>query len=50
MPELPEVETVVRELNKEICGDSISAVEIFRSNPIVQGDLEVFQNQLKGRT
>ncbi len=50
MPELPEVETVVRELNKEICGDSISAVEIFRSNPIIQGDLDVFQNQLEGRT
>ena len=43
MPELPEVETVVRELSNEICGDSISSVEIFRSNPIVQGDLEAFQ-------
>ena len=50
MPELPEVETVVRELSNEICGDSISSVEIFRSNPIVQGDLETFQQQLIGRT
>ncbi len=50
MPELPEVETVVRELNDEICGDSITSVEIFRSNPIVQGDLEAFQNQLIGRS
>ena len=50
MPELPEVETVVRELSDEICRDSISSVEIFRSNPIVQGDLEAFQQQLSGRT
>ena len=46
MPELPEVETVVRELSNEICGDSISSVEIFRSNPIVQGDMEAFQHQI----
>ena len=49
MPELPEVETVVRELREEICGDIISSVEIFRSNPIVQGDLDRFQEQLCGR-
>ena len=49
MPELPEVETVVRELSNEICEDSISSVEIFRNNPIVQGDLEAFQKQLIGR-
>ena len=49
MPELPEVETVVRELSKKICGDSISSVDIFRNNPIVQGDLEAFQKQLIGR-
>ena len=46
MPELPEVETVVRELREEICGDIISSVEIFRNNPIVQGDLDTFQEQL----
>ena len=46
MPELPEVETVVRELREEICGDIISSVEIFRKNPIVQGDPETFQEQL----
>ena len=49
MPELPEVETVVRELREEICGDTITSVEIFRSNPIVQGDLDAFQEQLSGR-
>ena len=48
MPELPEVETVVRELSNKICGDSISSVDIFRNNPIVQGDLETFQKQLIG--
>ena len=50
MPELPEVETVVCELRDEISGDSISSVDVFRSNPIVQGDLEAFQQQLSGRT
>ena len=49
MPELPEVETVVRELREEICGDIISSVEIFRSNPITQGDLDAFQERLCGR-
>lgn len=46
MPELPEVETVVRELREEICGDVILSVEIFRKNPIVQGDLDAFQEKL----
>ena len=50
MPELPEVETVVRELRDEICGDAIIFVEIFRKNPIVQGDLDIFQNELCGMT
>ena len=49
MPELPEVETVVRELREEICGDIFSSVKIFRSNPIIQGDLDAFQEQLNGR-
>ena len=50
MPELPEVETVVRELRDEICGDAIISVEIFRKNPIVQGDLDIFRNELCGMT
>ena len=49
MPELPEVETVVRELRGELSGDVITSVEIFRSNPIVQGDCDLFQEQLRGR-
>ena len=50
MPELPEVETVVRELREEVCGDAISSIEIFRKNPIVQGDLDAFQEKLCGFT
>ena len=46
MPELPEVETVVRELRGELRGDVITSVEILRSNPIVQGDCDLFQEQL----
>ena len=49
MPELPEVETIVRELRNEISGDKISSVDIFRKNPIVQGDLVKFQQDLNGR-
>ena len=48
MPELLEVETVVRELREEICGDAIISVEIFRKNPIVQGDLDSFRDKLCG--
>ena len=50
MPELPEVETVVRELRREICGEVIQSIEIFRSNPIIQGDLEIFSKKLCGTT
>ena len=50
MPELPEVETVVRELRDEICGDAIISVEIFRKNSIVQGDLDIFRKELCGMT
>ena len=50
MPELPEVETVVKELREEICGDTILSIDIFRDNPIVQGDLDAFQKKLCGLT
>ena len=49
MPELPEVETIVKELRSEISGDIISTVEILRSNPIVQGNLDKFKLELKGK-
>jgi len=49
MPELPEVETIVKELRNEISGDIISTVEIFRRNPIIQGDLDKFKLELKDK-
>ena len=49
MPELPEVETIVKELRSEISGDKISTIEIFRSNPIIQGNIEKFKLELKGK-
>jgi len=49
MPELPEVETIVRELRNEIIGDKISSVDIFRINPIIQGDLVKFKQKLNGK-
>ena len=35
MPELPEVETIVRGLNEELYGETIDSLEIFRSDPII---------------
>ena len=49
MPELPEVETIVRSLNEELCGERIDSLEIFRSDPIVRGDPEIFNEFLCGR-
>jgi len=49
MPELPEVETIVRELSDEISGEIISSVKIFRRNPIVQGNIEKFKRDLSGK-
>lgn len=48
MPELPEVETVVRDLNKKIVGKKIKKVEIF--NPkIVKNRKKVFVDFLEGQ-
>ena len=49
MPELPEVETIVRELSDKIKGEIIASVKIFRSNPIIQGNLEKFKHDLNGK-
>ncbi len=35
MPELPEVETVVRGLNRKLTGRSISAIEVFRPGTVI---------------
>ncbi len=49
MPELPEVETIVLGLNEELYGETIDSLEIFRSDPIIQGDPEFFNEFLCGR-
>lgn len=50
MPELPEVETVVRGLRSQIVGETIDRVEILHPTLIVQGDRKVFRDRLLGRT
>ncbi|MGM9941401.1 MAG: bifunctional DNA-formamidopyrimidine glycosylase/DNA-(apurinic or apyrimidinic site) lyase [Bulleidia sp.] len=47
MPELPEVETVVRTLEHQISGACITDVEV-RYSPIINGDPEEFRNRLIG--
>jgi formamidopyrimidine-DNA glycosylase len=49
MPELPEVETVLRGLRKRAIGRRIVAVEVFHPG-IIDGDSEDFISQLEGRT
>ena len=49
MPELPEVETIVRGLDRQLRGETIDSLEIFRSDPIIQGDPESFSEFLCGR-
>ena len=48
MPELPEVETVVRTLEKQIAGEEILAVDV-RYAKIVEDDPKAFSRRLKGR-
>ena len=50
MPELPEVETVVRGLRSQIVGETIDRVEILHPTLIVQGDRKTFRDRLLGRT
>jgi formamidopyrimidine-DNA glycosylase len=49
MPELPEVETVLRGLRKRAVGRPIIAVEVLHSG-IIDGDCEDFISQIVGRT
>lgn len=46
MPELPEVETVLRTLEQRIKNQEILSIDIFWDNIIV-GDIDVFKEQLK---
>lgn len=48
MPELPEVETIKRDLEKVILNKKITAVEI-RKNKIVRGNLADFIKNIKGK-
>ena len=50
MPELPEVETVVRGLRSQIVGETIDRVEILHPTLIVQGDRKAFLDRLLERT
>lgn len=50
MPELPEVETVVRGLQKAVTECQITDVQVFRENPITPLSTDVFCQQLIGKT
>lgn len=49
MPELPEVETVVRTLENKIKGKKISSIDIYWNNIII-GDINDFKERLIGKT
>ena len=46
MPELPEVETVVRGLRSQIVGETFAQVEVLHPTLIVQGDRDAFREGL----
>jgi len=48
MPELPEVETVVRTLEKQIKNKKIEAIDIYYPN-IIEGDIDSFKKSLIGQ-
>lgn len=48
MPELPEVETIVRELNNHLPGKKILSIDVLRKSTIVR-DIELFKNNLTGK-
>ncbi|MBN2605410.1 MAG: DNA-formamidopyrimidine glycosylase [Bacilli bacterium] len=50
MPELPEVETVRRTLNKLINGEKILSIDVHYSKMIHEDTIEDFKNQLIGKT
>ena len=49
MPELPEVETIVRELRPALEGKSIEEVRVFRANALGTSDPGLFRGALLGR-
>lgn len=49
MPELPEVETIVRDLNRLVEGATIERVEVERPD-LIRGDADAFARAIRGRT
>ncbi|MBF0279649.1 MAG: bifunctional DNA-formamidopyrimidine glycosylase/DNA-(apurinic or apyrimidinic site) lyase [SAR324 cluster bacterium] len=50
MPELPEVETVVRGLQETVTGREITSVKVFRDTPIAPLNPKTFEKRLAGRS
>jgi formamidopyrimidine-DNA glycosylase len=50
MPELPEVETIVRDLRKKVCGLTIEKIKIHDGRVVRQASHAEFSRKLKGRT
>ena len=48
MPELPEVETYVRELAPELTGRSITAARVFWSGSIAEPSADEFPDRIAG--
>jgi len=48
MPELPEVETIVRQLNRKIVGWKIRSIRLLRSSILEPGSIKRFGRVLKG--
>jgi formamidopyrimidine-DNA glycosylase len=48
MPELPEVETIVRDLQGSVAGSSIDSAEVIRPD-LIEGDVGEFERVLRGR-
>ncbi|NTW05356.1 MAG: hypothetical protein HGA27_04495, partial [Peptococcaceae bacterium] len=49
MPELPEVETIVRSLDQQISGLRITEVKVITPVIIFTPEVEIFKERLRGR-
>src|SRR5947208_1674215 len=50
MPELPETETIARDLDREIAGSRIVAVSVSRADVLREIDARAFKRRLVGAT
>ncbi len=50
MPELPEVETIARDLREALAGDRVAAVEVYWPRIVATPSPEAFAERLAGRT